>query len=316
MRTLIHLPGNVNESISRHVKRAVRRSLDAHQSGHEDEDTLTGQLGAYLRTPRPRRVIVDDDNIPGVWTWSLEYRKFRGRGPKATENKLGADGIFDFVVTHRGEQMRKASLFQAKTGSEDRQRLLGQCIKMSTWKEAAFVIQYSPDAYTALDFDNALNTAMGINAAQIIPLDAFIMDWFIACLVGDSDLEYVPEERALRWKDMTGERVEASFAVKHHFGLRVDAPPPGSSRYWKRVDPDVIHDHRMEASDEELLGLGRNPTAAELRRAKKEAAKRFHTDRHQQLEAEQLRILDLRMKETNAAAERVAIRLRLDKKPT
>jgi curved DNA-binding protein CbpA len=65
----------------------------------------------------------------------------------------------------------------------------------------------------------------------------------------------------------------------------------------------------MEATDEEILGLSRNPTLAELKRAKREAAKTYHTDRHQQLESGDRFILDLRLKEANAAADRVEARL-------
>jgi hypothetical protein len=29
------------------------------------------------------------------WTWSIDYTKFRGRGPGAAEKALGADGILE-----------------------------------------------------------------------------------------------------------------------------------------------------------------------------------------------------------------------------
>jgi hypothetical protein len=310
MRTLIHIPPEVSQSIERHVVRAVRRALRAHRSGQEDEDTLTGQLGACLRTTQPRRVVVELDKVRRTWTWSLEYRKFRGRGPKATEKLVGADGIFDFVMTRDGEQTRKAALFQAKTGSEDKQRLLAQCIRLSTWKEAAFVIQYGEKAYSVWDMNDAFNLAMGFGEPKDVPLDVFITEWFIACLVGDSELHYDVDKRSLRWRDTNGERVEASFSVKHRLGLRVDAPLDGHFWHGSRIDAERIHEHRMEATDEELLGTGRYPTKAELKRAKREAAKRYHTDRFQHLTSAQQSILDLRLKETNAAADRIGVRLR------
>ena len=36
----------------------------------------------------------------------------------------------------------------------------------------------------------------------------------------------------------------------------------------------VEHEHRMEVTDEELLGLGRHPAVSDLKRAKRKAAKR------------------------------------------
>jgi hypothetical protein len=109
--------------------------------------------------------------------------------------------------------------------------------------------------------------------------------------------------------------VEASFAVKHHLNLRVDAPLPGACRYGRRIDKDKIHEHRMHASDEEFLGIGRNPGLSDVKRAKREAAKKFHSDRYQQLESGERYILDLRLKETNAAADRISARLRPEEKP-
>jgi hypothetical protein len=130
MRATIHLPPEVQKSIYRHIKRAVKRAVEAHKSGQEDEDTLTGQLGAFLRTPRPQTVTVTADNVLGKWTWLIDYRKLRGRGPNATEHTLGADGIFDLVLTHGGEQSRKGSLFQSKTAADDRKGLLAQLIRL------------------------------------------------------------------------------------------------------------------------------------------------------------------------------------------
>ena len=46
-------------------------------------------------------------------------------------------------------------MFQAKTDSEDRKRLLGQLIKLSTWKEAAFVIRYGRIADGVMLFGGA-----------------------------------------------------------------------------------------------------------------------------------------------------------------
>jgi len=309
MRHNIYLPPELQRSIRRHIKRSVNRAVEAHKSGREDEDTLTGQLGVLLRTPRPITVKVTGDNVPGSWTWRLDYRKLRGRGPRATERILGADGVFEFSLTHNGEQVRKGALFQAKTEAEDRQRLLAQLIKLSTWKEAAFTVRYGTDAYSAMDFDAAYSAAIGAPGGASIPLDAFIMDWFVACLVGDSELSYSGEERLLTWRDLKGERVEASFSIRHHLALRVDGPLPSARRYSRRIDPVEIYEHRMEATDEELLGIKRDATVSDLKRAKRNAAKRYHTDRYQQLESSERYVLDLRLKETNAAADRVAARL-------
>jgi DnaJ-class molecular chaperone len=66
----------------------------------------------------------------------------------------------------------------------------------------------------------------------------------------------------------------------------------------------------MEATDEEILGIDRNATVADLRRARRESAKVYHVDKHQHLEQGVQDVLTLRMKERNAAADRVLARLK------
>jgi hypothetical protein len=68
--------------------------IAAHESGQEDEDTLTGHVGFALRTRQPKRVVVNRDGRRETWTWAMGYHKVRGRGPNATERRVGADGIF------------------------------------------------------------------------------------------------------------------------------------------------------------------------------------------------------------------------------
>ena len=62
MRRPTYIPEPLRESLQQHIRRAVANAVDAHESGQEDEDTLTGQLGYALRIRRPRRV---DDTLQG-----------------------------------------------------------------------------------------------------------------------------------------------------------------------------------------------------------------------------------------------------------
>ena len=70
----------------------------------------------------------------------------------------------------------------------------------------------------------------------------------------------------------------------------------------------------MEATDEEILRVGRNPELRDVNKARRENSKIYHTDKHQRLEAGVQDVLNMLMKETNAAADRVLSRLRRDRK--
>jgi hypothetical protein len=184
---------------------------------------------------------------------------------------------------------------------------------MTTWTEAAFVIRYSPNGYTAFDLDNAMKLALRLPRAAETPLDEFLVDSFIGCAIGDSELHYEPAERILRWRDTNQRVVHTAFAIRHRFDIRVEGP----GRYYdigERLDLDGIHHHRMEATDEEILGVTKNPEPSEVRRARRENSKVYHPDKHQQLAAGVHQVLDMRMKEKNAAADRILSRLQRDRR--
>lgn len=306
MRITPHIPDLVRESIRRHIRRAVKAAVDAHESGHENEDTLTGHLGFALRTGRQRRVQVNGQ----TWSWAIYYHKFRGLGPKATEHLIGADGLVVFSIDAVEQHGTKTALFQAKLDTGGLQGLLAQCIALTTWKEAAFIIKYGPARYTALDLENGLKQALRLPHPDEAPLEDFLLNVFIACLLGDSELCYEPSHRILQWRDQNGEIVHTSFAVRHRLEIRVNGRQQGPFHRGTRIEPSEIPEHRMKVTHEEMLGVGRTTTLMDVKRARREAAKIYHVDKHQQLEPGVRDILNLRMKEHNAAADRVLVRLR------
>jgi hypothetical protein len=208
------------------------------------------------------------------------------------------------------ESFTKSSLFQAKKGRGNLRGLLEQASKLRTWKEAAFFIRYDPRKYTAFGLEDAVKQALHRPHSEELPLDKFLMDSFVACLIGDTELHYDPVRRELRWQDQNGEVVHASFAARHALEIRVSAPRGPWFHRGTRIQAEEIPDHRMEATDEEILGVVPDPTVADVKRARREAAKIYHVDQHQQLEPGMLRIFDFWMKEINAAADRVQVRLR------
>src|SRR5689334_22792287 len=128
----IYLPDEVTRVIGGHLRKAVDATVEDYPSASEDEDTLVGHFGAKAQI-RNQKVLVDQIEMGGTWTWSIEYAKFRGRGAKATENFLGADGIMRLTVNYGGQAQEKSALFQAKIEGISDRDLLTQCAKLSTW---------------------------------------------------------------------------------------------------------------------------------------------------------------------------------------
>ena len=300
MRRSTYLPELVKLSIQRHIKKAITKAHHLHKSGQEDEDTLTGQLGALISTPRPRHVHVDGRS----YMWSISYSKLRGRGPRATEKAIGADGVFEFTIKDVEQDYIKCALFQAKTEHDNLQRLLAQSIALSPFREAAFVIRYSNEKYTAIGWSEAFKQALGIRRPNEIPLDEFISNSFIGCIVGDSELYYDRDRRILRWRDIKGDIVHVKFPVRHQFRIRVEGPNRLTSYIGQSILSEDIHEHRIEATDDEILEIGSNATTKDVNKARREAANSYHTDKYQQLSAPKQQFLDDLLKEINSAADR------------
>jgi hypothetical protein len=106
------IPPLVRNDIVRYIQRNCKRAQEGFIFSNQDEDTVTGDFLGKLS-------FTNWHNINGGgkdWRWKINYRKFRGRGPGAFENVIGADGIIQIVLNDRSsrEFKRKGLLFQAK----------------------------------------------------------------------------------------------------------------------------------------------------------------------------------------------------------
>jgi hypothetical protein len=276
----INIPKQVRADMRRRFASRIKKTVDEFDSAAEDEDVMTGHLGANLTT-HARKVHVPDLEIGGTWTWSLTYRKFRGRGPKATEKRLGADGIFELVLNGRGGPQVKSMLFQSKMeGSGDARGLVTQCAQLTTWREAAAVLSYGPDQFDAFTLDAALGAKGHLPTTSGVPLADFLADTFVGCEIGDTDLRYHADERMLTWRDTAGDRIATRFAAKHR--LRISVKPP--TFHWSdlhianEISADEIAKHRMAVSDRNMLGLDWEASSAQAKRAQKSITKVYHPD--------------------------------------
>ncbi len=305
MRHPIYIPQVVLDDIIKRVGEGVAETLENYESAEEDEDTITGDLGAMIRTRR-RKVLVEKDEIPGIWTWSLTYTKFRGRGPGATERYLGADGIFEMKFDRPGDAWVKSLLFQSKKAGEGGKALVEQCVRLSTWREAAFVISYGHSAITAHSLDDVLGSRGRPRSSDGREFADYVGNTFAACMIGDNDLRYDAKRKTLIWRDEAGDRVGVRFALKHKFGLGIHPPNRDYGlQYDREIDRDHIHQHRMDSSAEDRLRIQMSDVQPEPRQAARQLAKSYHPDGFSGFPIKIRETVTVRMQEINDAADKL-----------
>jgi hypothetical protein len=295
MRRQLYIPSKVRIEIERHVSERLAEAQERYWAAAEDEDTFTGHLGALLGCPE-RKADVDGQ----VWRWRIEYTKFRGRGPNASESFLGADGIFEVRVMGPEVDGRKSVLFQAKMEAVLGADALEQALDLSNWREAAVFVVYQERAITVYPIDAVLRTQIAGSPVRGVSFSDFFLGTFLACRMGDSDLEYDAKSRLLLWRDDSRRRVGVQFAIPHRIRVSIKSPAASSKRF-KRITPDAMGEHRLDSTAMERMGLEDDFTPKQLKQAMREAALAFHTDRLQQLPDPLKAILNTRMGEINAA---------------
>lgn len=301
----LFLPVEVVQSIVGHVREAVRRTIDDYPSVSEDEDTLLGHLGSKLKTGS-QRVVVSDPELSGVWSWELDYIKFRGRGWGAAEKILGADGILTLSVDYGGRPQTKAALFQAKIEGVADRELVGQCAKLSNWREAAFVLNFAAHSIQAVDLESVFRAAIGrTRKLSGDDLAGFLANAFIPCLVGDLELNYDAVRKVLTWRSRSRNRsrlVATRFRVRHRLAIKARPLRRRSGPPTPLIEAEEIYQHRMDVDPREALSLPSGFTEKSVKAKRKALAGIYHPDRHMELksEPELLELLERRTQEFNA----------------
>jgi hypothetical protein len=309
LKRTLRIPDEVKASISAHIRGAVANAKDGYLSAHEDEDTLTGHLGGALRTNKHKvDVPMDQREMGGIWEWSVNYYKFKGRGKDASEKFLGADGVFEINLSWPYGTEKKSLLFQSKKEWLGKDAsLFRQCIRLSTWREAAFVLNYTLADFEAFPVDEVIR-ARGSRANVPLPdkLEIFLSDDFLDCLIGDTDLVYDPQSHRLHWRASSGEIVATKFRVGHRISINVEAPKHDTNkRGYRDVTNEEIHNYRMQADEEEMLGLKPHYTQQDVKAAQRSLSLAYHPDKHPGADELLTDILNRRMQEFNSAADRV-----------
>lgn len=300
MARRLDIPAQVLDDIADHVSAAMERAIQGFWSANEDEDALTGHMGACLKIG-VRTVNVTQDQIKGPWKWSIDYTKFRGRGKAATESFLGADGILELSLDKGYRKDTKSLLFQSKTDWESSSDIVEQALLLSTWREAAIGINYTPTVFEAYSIDNIL-ASRGIKAQAKggLPLQDALNHYFIRCKIGNTDLRYDARLRRLYWRDMNGLVVAVQFSIPNRIRMNVQAPTAGGPQ---EILPAEIHNHRMEVAPEDVLMPILAPPATSTKAIKRTLAMTYHPDRYSGYEQLLRDIVNRRMQEVNAASD-------------
>ena len=307
----MYIPDAVKEAIHAHVTAAVGQARDGFMSAAEDEDTLTGHLGALLQTSRRRVEVPPPDEIAGEWRWTIRYTKFRGRGPRATERYLGADGIFELCLEIGGRVERKSLLFQSKIGDRGGRALVQQALMLSTWREAATVLTYAPIGFSAYALDDVLASGGDLRRAPRAALDDYLAGSFLGCRVGDDELRYDATRRQLRWRAMSGELVATDFQVAHRVSVGIEAPTRvRAARVDKQVRPGQIHDYRMAATEAEILQRAGAAAPSVPAAARRDLLRLYHPDRFGDLDELARQVATRRSQDISEAYARVTSKAR------
>jgi len=305
-RRRLYIPKEVKVKIKEHLDEKYPLVLDGYYSASEEEDGLTSDFGGVIRI-KNQKVKVIDNEINGTWTWSINYTKFRGRGNNATEKRIGADGIIELELKMGNRIETKSALFQSKKNLVKDSKILGQILLLTTWREAAFVLNFEPEDYEVYTLDSILKSGGKKPSEQKVKnIAEFLGTDFLDCIIGDTDLKYDARRRILRWRSMEGITVATKFSIPHRLSIKVNAPQKSLRNNWynKEIENSEIHNYRMDATVEEMLSLPKNYSHKDLKKARNEIAKLYHPDRYGFLNLEGLeKIITRRMQEANFAYE-------------
>jgi hypothetical protein len=214
------LPDEVISDISKHLIDGCAHGEEGWDSGEDEEDTLTGDLGGHLRK-KWRTVSTQTD---GRWKWRMTYKKFRSKGKGAEEKPLGADGIFQIEVENvNGVGETKGLLFQSKkTTNKDNQKLLKQLGRMEELvPKGSALIEYGPDQYKGvasptLIGNQGMNGGNGNNR-----LGEFLAEKFLLCEVGARGLYYEAPRKTLIIPNFTTGYKRVKAKLKHRLKIEV-----------------------------------------------------------------------------------------------
>jgi len=311
----IYIPKQVKDSIQKHITESIIKGLKAYESAFEDEDVLTGHLFGLMKI-EDQSVVINDVEIGGTWKWTIDYKKFGGRGKGATESILGADGIFELSLFRDNEEIKKSLLFQSKLDWVNKdQKLYLQCSKLATWLGAAIVINYTQNEIETFPVDEVLAN-QGRRPSEMKPLDQVLGGDFINCYIGDTDLKYDAFAKNLIWLDKNNDIVATKFNLNRRLKIKVTAPkrfPYQEQKIDKVIKPEEISQHQLK-TDLNDFNISNAQTLKELKKIQNKVSMTFHPDRHTALPQAQVDLFSDLMKHFNNEFDKQKVYIKNKKK--
>lgn len=296
----IFIPEIVKEKIKSHLDNAIEKAIAGFESVYEDEDVLTGYLFGLMKIDE-QTVEVDDQEIGGTWKWSIDFKKFGGRGKGATESVLGADGIFELNMNRNGRIEKKSLLFQSKTDWKKKDTsLYNQCTKMLTWLGATTLINYTQKEFETFKIDDVFSNH-GEKPSTKNTLKNTLSNDFLDCLIGDSDLHYNAFEKKLIWLDQKNEFVSTKFNINRRLKINIKSPnkyPFEKLRIDKEIPNSEISNHQL-MNENANYGIEKVWDKKELSKIQKKVSNTFHPDKHPNLPENAKNMLTEMMKQFN-----------------
>lgn len=223
MKDLRHfLPEKVFGAIQAYLREKGHKAEEGWECASKNEDTLTGDLGANLRTDRWRSVVLKSGEN---WRWKVTYHKFGSGGGKGAEEKhLGADGIIEVEVStgKNGRIIRKGMPFQAKKkGRISRKNLTGQVRKMERISRgSSAVFYYGPDNYEAMNGKRYLESKTK-NLDNPKRIGDFLADEFLPCKTGTMNMYHDSIRKILVLQNDEGRIMFIKFPIRHRIRIEV-----------------------------------------------------------------------------------------------
>ncbi|MGL2965897.1 hypothetical protein [Flavobacterium sp. XGLA_31] len=296
----IYIPEEVKKSIREHLEASINRAVKGFSSAYEDEDVMTGHLFGLMKIDE-QNVEVQDSEIGGIWKWSIDYKKFGGRGKNSTEKKLGADGIFELNLTRNGRTESKSLLFQSKLEWKGKDSdLYKQCVKLLTWLGASTVINYTESEFETYKVEDIFSKHGEKPTSKENLKDTLCLD-FLNCHIGDADLFYDAFSKKLTWLDIKNNYVSTQFNLNRRLKIKIKAPnkfPYETIKVDKQIPNDEIHNHKLN-NENSNFNIESTWNDKELKKKINKISNTFHPDKHPELPVKEKNNLDEMMKEFN-----------------
>jgi len=216
------LPDEIKQEIAAHIQRAICHAEAGWDAAHDEEDTLTGELGGALRTDGFVKCESDSS-----WSYKLSYKKLRGRGPHAPEKVTGADGLFQIEVQHPGASSEtKGFLFQAKKReASSRGDLVSQVDDLEKLAPGgSAVIEYSQEGFraqTGREFQTERKQKPSRIPHPSCALAVFLGEHFLSCKIGIRGLYFDAVRGQMVVPQSDGRNLLFMVSVAHRLSLNV-----------------------------------------------------------------------------------------------